>query len=59
MRGVVIRGTADMYVGMSELERIEHNTLQVATQHLATGKKVVSWPVPRKTGIVGESRRHD
>jgi LuxR family transcriptional regulator, maltose regulon positive regulatory protein len=29
----VLRGTADMYVGMSELER-EHNDLQTAAQHL-------------------------
>ena len=31
--GVAVRGTADMYVGMSELER-EHNDLQAATQLL-------------------------
>ncbi len=29
----VLRGTADMYVGMSEIHR-EHNDLQAATQHL-------------------------
>jgi LuxR family maltose regulon positive regulatory protein len=31
--GVPVRGTADMYVGMSELER-EHNDLPAADQHL-------------------------
>jgi LuxR family maltose regulon positive regulatory protein len=34
----VLRGTADMYVGMSELER-EHNDLHVATQHLLRSKE--------------------
>ena len=32
-----LRGTADMYVGMSELER-EHNDLNAATQHLLRSK---------------------
>jgi len=32
-RGTGVRGTADMYVGMSELER-EYNDLHAATQHL-------------------------
>ena len=34
-----LRGTADMYVGMSELER-EHNNLDVATQHLLRSKEL-------------------
>ncbi len=38
-RALVVRGTADMYVGMSELE-YEHNQLQVATQHLLTSKEL-------------------
>ena len=33
-----LRGTADMYVGMSELER-EHNDLRAATQHLLRSKE--------------------
>jgi len=33
----VMRGTADMYVGMSELER-ERNNLDIAAQHLKTSK---------------------
>lgn len=33
----VLWGTADLYVGMSELHR-EHNDLNVATQHLLTSK---------------------
>ena len=34
-----LRGTADMYVGMSELER-EHNDLSAATQHLLRSKEL-------------------
>ena len=34
----VLRGTADMYVGMSELHR-EHNDLDAATQHLLRSKE--------------------
>jgi LuxR family maltose regulon positive regulatory protein len=34
---LAVRGTADMYVGMSELER-EHNDLSAATQHLLISK---------------------
>ncbi len=34
-----LRGTADMYVGMSELER-EHNDLRAATQHLLRSKEL-------------------
>ena len=34
-----VRGTADMYVGMSELHR-EHNDLQAATQHLLRSKEM-------------------
>ncbi len=34
-----LRGTADIYVGMSELER-EHNNLDIATQHLLRGKEL-------------------
>ncbi len=34
----VLRGTADMYVGMSELYR-EHDDLQAATQHLLRSKE--------------------
>ena len=33
-----LRGTADMYVGISELER-EHNDLRAATQHLLRSKE--------------------
>jgi LuxR family maltose regulon positive regulatory protein len=33
-----LRGTADMYVGMSELER-EHNDLRAATQHLLSSQE--------------------
>ena len=33
----VLRGTADMYVGMSDLHR-EHNDLKTATQHLLTSQ---------------------
>jgi LuxR family transcriptional regulator, maltose regulon positive regulatory protein len=33
-----LRGTADMYVGLSNLER-EHNNLQAATQHLLKSKE--------------------
>jgi LuxR family maltose regulon positive regulatory protein len=33
-----LRGTADMYVGLSELER-EHNDLHAATQHLLKSKE--------------------
>ena len=35
----VLRGTADMYVGMSELYR-EHNDLHTATQHLLRSKEL-------------------
>ena len=35
----VLRGTADMYVGMSELHR-EHNDLHAATQHLLRSKEL-------------------
>ncbi len=35
----VLRGAADMHVGMSELER-EHNDLSAATQNLLTGQKL-------------------
>jgi LuxR family maltose regulon positive regulatory protein len=35
----VLRGTADLYVGMSELER-ERNDLQAATQHLLRSKEL-------------------
>jgi LuxR family transcriptional regulator, maltose regulon positive regulatory protein len=35
----VLRGTADLYVGMSELHR-EHNDLNVATQHLLKSKEL-------------------
>ena len=35
----VLRGTADMYVGMSELHR-EHNDLKTATQHLLTSQEL-------------------
>ena len=34
-----LRGTADMYVGMSELHR-EHNDLHAATQHLLRSKEL-------------------
>jgi len=37
--GLVVRGTADMYVGMSELER-ERNDLNAATQHLLRSKEL-------------------
>ena len=36
---IVPRGTADMYVGMSELHR-EHNDLHAATQHLLRSKEL-------------------
>jgi len=35
----VLRGTADLYVGMSELHR-EHNDLNAATQHLLKSKEL-------------------
>jgi LuxR family maltose regulon positive regulatory protein len=35
----IVRGAADMYVGMSELE-CEHNDLQAATQHLLRSQKL-------------------
>src|SRR5438552_2613732 len=35
----VPRGTADLYVGMSELHR-EHNDLEAATQHLLRSKEL-------------------
>ncbi len=35
----VLRGTADLYVGMSELHR-EHNDLHAATQHLLSSQKL-------------------
>ena len=35
----VLRGTADMYVGMSELHR-EHDDLDAATQHLLRSKEL-------------------
>ena len=35
----VLRGTADLYVGMSELHR-EHNDLDAATQHLLKSKEL-------------------
>ncbi len=35
----VLRGTADLYVGMSELHR-EHNDLNVATKHLLKSKEL-------------------
>ena len=35
----VLRGTADLYVGMSELHR-EHNDLDAATQHLLRSKEL-------------------
>ncbi len=37
--GLVVRGTADMYVGMSELKR-ERNELNAATQHLLISKEL-------------------
>jgi LuxR family transcriptional regulator, maltose regulon positive regulatory protein len=37
--GLVLRGAADMYVGMSELMR-EHNDLSAATQHLLTSQEL-------------------
>jgi LuxR family transcriptional regulator, maltose regulon positive regulatory protein len=37
--GSVLRGTADMYVGMSELHR-EHNDLPAATQHLLRSQEL-------------------
>ena len=36
---LILRGTADMYVGMSELYR-EHNDLHAATQHLLRSKEL-------------------
>ena len=36
---LTLRGTADMYVGMSEVER-EHNDLDVARQHLLKSKEM-------------------
>jgi LuxR family maltose regulon positive regulatory protein len=36
---IVLRGTADIYVGLSELER-EHNDLHAATQHLQKSKEL-------------------
>jgi LuxR family transcriptional regulator, maltose regulon positive regulatory protein len=36
---LVLRGAADMHVGMSELER-EHNNLSAATQHLLTSQEL-------------------
>jgi ATP/maltotriose-dependent transcriptional regulator MalT len=36
--GFAVRGTADMYVGMSELER-EHNDLRAALQHLLQSRE--------------------
>jgi len=46
----VLRGAADMYVGMSDLHR-EHNDLKTATQHLLTSQalgepcRVIAKPV--------------
>jgi LuxR family transcriptional regulator, maltose regulon positive regulatory protein len=37
--GLVLRGAADMYVGMSELKR-EHNNLSAATQHLLKSQEL-------------------
>ena len=37
--GSVLRGTADMYVGMSEIHR-EHNDLAAATQHLMRSQEL-------------------
>jgi LuxR family maltose regulon positive regulatory protein len=37
-----LRGTADMYVGMSELHR-EHNDLETAIQHLLRGQELGEW----------------
>jgi LuxR family maltose regulon positive regulatory protein len=36
---LVVRGTVDLYVGLSELER-EHNNLDAATQHLLRSKEL-------------------
>jgi LuxR family maltose regulon positive regulatory protein len=36
---IVLRGTADIYVGLSEIER-EHNNLHAATQHLLKSKEL-------------------
>jgi len=53
----VLRGTADMYVGMSELHR-EHNDLNAATQHLlrsqALGEEV--WVLPHPVQLHADAR---
>ncbi len=38
----LLRGAADMYVGMGELER-EHNNLNAATQHLSSSQELGEW----------------
>ena len=53
----VLRGTADMHVGMSELHR-ERNDLEAATQHLLTSPELGERArACRRTRIAGASRR--
>ena len=51
----VMRGTADMYVGMSEIHR-ERNDLEAAMQHLLRSKEQGEHTGSRKTRIAGASR---
>ena len=53
--GPVLRGTADMYVGMSEIH-YERDDLQAATQHLQRARSWASTQDCRRTGIAGGSR---
>ena len=53
-RGRVVRGTANMYIGLSELQR-ERNELDAATQSLLTSQELGEHPGLPKTSIAGES----
>ena len=53
--GSVLRGTADMHVGMSEISR-ERDDLRAATQHLLRARSWASTPGCRRTRIAGGSR---
>ena len=51
----VLRGAADMHVGLSELHR-ERDDLHAATQHLLRSEELGEHPGSRNTRIAGASR---
>jgi LuxR family maltose regulon positive regulatory protein len=59
--GPALRGTADMYVGMSALER-EHNDLHAATQHILRSKEMgehTGFPQNRYRQRIAIARIHE